>query len=134
MFVGLLAAITLSWLILSIGAQTLNDSGLIVLFLIMGATTGGWVPTLWALARNIAPTERMGLISGFLNPAPFFGVALFQILTGAILDRVGRINEVYPPVAFQNAFWICTLTAAGCLLLSIIFKNQLAPRATSEMS
>jgi MFS family permease len=134
MFIGLLAAITLSWLILALWAQILNDSSLIILFFIMGATTGGWVPTLWALARETASTEIMGLFSGLLNPAPFLGVALFQILTGAILDRVGRINEVYPPVAFQNAFWVCALTAAVCLLLSFILKNQLASKASPDVN
>jgi sugar phosphate permease len=134
LFIGLLVVITLSWLILALGAQTLSARGLIILFFIMGATTGGWVPTLWALAREIAPTEMMGLFSGFLNPAPFFGVALFQILTGLILDRVGRINGVYPPVAFQYAFWVCMLAAAVCLLLSLILKNQLASSASLEMN
>jgi sugar phosphate permease len=102
LFIGLLGVITLSWLILAFWSQILGFRNLIVLFFLMGATNGGWVPTLWALARDTAPTEIMGLFSGFLNPAPFFGVALFQILTGAILDRVGRINDVYPPVAFQD--------------------------------
>jgi len=132
MFIGLIVIITLSWLILALGAQTLSARSLIILFFIMGATTGGWVPTLWALARDIAPTEMMGLFSGFLNPAPFFGIALFQILTGSILDRVSRINGVYPPVAFQNAFWICMLAAAACLVLSFILKKQLAAKATPE--
>ncbi len=134
MFIGLLAVITLSWLILSLWAQTLNTRSLIILFFIMGATTGGWVPTLWALARETVPTEIMGSISGFLNPAPFLGVALFQILTGAILDHVGRINALYPPVAFQSAFRVCMLPAAVCLLLSILLKNQLASNATPELN
>ena len=131
MFIGLLVVITLSWLILALGAPFLNIRILIILFFIMGATTGGWVPTLWALARDIAPTEMMGLFSGFLNPAPFFGIALFQILTGSIIDRVGHINGVYPPVAFQNAFWVCMLAAAACLVLSFILKKQLAAKASS---
>ena len=97
----------------------------------MGAANGGWVPTLWALARETATTEMMGLFSGLLNPAPFLGVALFQILTGAILDRVGRINEIYPPVAFQNAFWVCMLAAAVCLMLSLILKKQLSAKRSS---
>jgi sugar phosphate permease len=134
MFIGLLGIITLSWLILALWTQTLNARSLVILFFIMGATTGGWVPTLWALAREAAPTEMMGLFSGLLNPAPFFGVALFQILTGAILDRVGRINEIYPPVAFHKAFWVCMLAAAVCLLVSIIFKNQLSSNASSEIN
>ena len=133
MFIGFLGVITLSWLIFALWAQNLNSSGLIILFFIMGATNGGWVPTLWALARETASTEMMGLFGGYLNPAPFFGVALFQILTGAILDRVGRINELYPPAAFQNAFWVCMLAAAVCFLLSVIFKNKLASEASSKM-
>jgi len=133
MFIGLIVIITLSWLILALGAQTLSARSLIILFFIMGAATGGWVPTLWALARETATTEMMGLFSGFLNPAPFFGVALFQILTGSILDHVGRINGVYPPVAFQNAFWVCMLAVAACLLLSFILKNQLISSAAPEM-
>jgi MFS family permease len=67
----------------------------------------------------------MGSISGWLNPAPFFGIAIFQVLTGAVLDHVGRINGAYPPEAFQMAFWVCTLTAAGCLLLSFILKTHM---------
>lgn len=133
MFIGLLGIITLSWLILALWTQILNERRLIILFFIMGATTGGWVPTLWALARETATTEMMGLFSGLLNPAPFLGVALFQILTGAILDSVGRINDIYPPIAFQHAFWVCMLAAAVCFLLSIFFKNQLASKASSEM-
>ena len=134
MFIGLLVVITLAWLILALGAQTLSARSLIILFFIMGAATGGWVPTLWALARETATTEMMGLFSGFLNPAPFFGVALFQILTGSILDRVGRINGIYPPVAFQNAFWVCMLAVAVCLLLSFILKNQLSSSAAPEIN
>ena len=130
MFIGFLGVITLSWLIFALWAQNLNSSGLIILFFIMGATNGGWVPTLWALARETASTEMMGLFGGYLNPAPFFGVALFQILTGAILDRVGRINEMYPPAAFQNAFWVCMLAAAVCFVLSLIFKRQLSSKSS----
>lgn len=65
---------------------------------------------------------------GWLNPSPFLGIAFFQMLTGAILDRIGRINGVYPANAFQMAFWVCMLTAAVCLALTLIFKNQLAKK------
>jgi MFS family permease len=71
----------------------------------------------------------MGSISGWLNPAPFLGIAFLQVLTGAILDRSGRVLEIYPPAAFQNAFWACMLTAGICLALCLIFKGPLARRA-----
>ena len=101
-----------------------------VLFVAMGAITGGWVSILWALVRESTSAAIMGFISGVMNPSPFLGVAFFQILTGAVLDHVGRINGAYPPEAFQMAFWVCTLTVAVCLILSFIL---LVSRASPEL-
>jgi sugar phosphate permease len=124
LFIGLLTAIAILWLILSYRAQTLSVKELVVLFFAMGAMTGGWLSVLWGLVRESTSANTMGFISGVMNPAPFFGIAVFQVLTGAILDHVGRINGAYPPEAFQMAFWVCTLAAAACLLLSFIIITQ----------
>jgi sugar phosphate permease len=129
LFIGLLAVIAFFWLILSLRAQTLSVKELVVLFFAMGALTGGWLSVLWALVRESTSAQTMGFISGVMNPAPFFGIAVFQVLTGAVLDHVGRINGAYPPEAFQMAFWVCTLTAACCLVLSIILKSHMASNA-----
>jgi sugar phosphate permease len=131
-FIGLMSAITLFWLILSLCTKTLNAHGLMILFFLMGTATGGWLATLWSLIRETTPPEIMGSISGWLNPAPFLGIAFFQVLTGAILDRSARVQEIYPPAAFQNAFWVCMLTAAICLALCFIFKDQLARRTSQQ--
>jgi MFS family permease len=127
-FIGLMGAVTLFWLILSLYTKTLNKNGLMILFFLMGTATGGWLATLWSLIRETTPPEIMGSISGWLNPAPFLGIAFFQVLTGAILDRSTRVQEIYPPAAFQNAFWVCMLTAGICLALCLIFKDSLAHR------
>ena len=124
LFIGLLAAIAVFWLILSLRTQTLSVKELVVLFFLMGAMTGGWLSVLWALVRESTSADTMGFISGVMNPAPFFGIAVFQVLTGAVLDHVGRISGAYPPQAFQMAFWVCTLAAVGCLALSFILKAQ----------
>jgi sugar phosphate permease len=124
LFIGLLAAIAIFWLMLSLRAQTLRAKELVVLFFLMGAMTGGWLSVLWALVREITSAEAMGFISGVMNPAPFLGIAVFQVLTGAVLDHVGRISGAYPPEAFQMAFWVCTLAAVSCMLLSFMIKTQ----------
>jgi sugar phosphate permease len=129
LFIGLLVAITLLWSMLSFWTQILRARGLMILFLMMGTATGGWLATLWSLIRETTPTAIMGSISGWLNPSPFLGIAFYQMLTGAILDRVGRINGMYPPNAFQKTFWVCMLTAAVCLALSLVFKNQLSKKS-----
>ena len=122
-------AIVIFWLVLSLRAQTLDIKEGVVLFFLMGAITGGWLAVLWALIREITPAEGMGFIAGVMNPAPFFGIAVFQVLTGAVLDHVGRIDGVYPPEAFQAAFWVCTLAAVVCLMLSLIIKNKRVSRS-----
>jgi predicted MFS family arabinose efflux permease len=124
LFIGLLTAIAFLWLILSYRAHTLSVTDLVVLFFAMGAMTGGWLSVLWGLVRESTSANTMGFISGVMNPAPFFGIAVFQVLTGAVLDHVGRVNGAYPPEAFQMTFWVCTLAAAACLLLSFIIIAQ----------
>ncbi|MGD8303808.1 MAG: MFS transporter [Desulfobacterales bacterium] len=130
LFNGLLATLMLMWLILALGAQTLKAQGLIILFLIMGTATGGWLATLWSLIRETAPLTITGSISGWLNPSPFLGIAFFQVLTGAILDRSAPIvGRGYPVAAFQKVFGVCFLAAVICLILSLVFKKQLARKA-----
>ena len=100
------------------------------MFLIMGIATGGWLATLWSLIRETTPLAIMGSISGWLNPSPFLGIAFFQVLTGAILDRSALIvDQGYPAAAFQRAFGVCFLAAVICLVLSLVFKKQLAAKA-----
>ncbi len=132
LFIGLLAAILLFWLMLSLWTQTLKAGGLMILFFMMGTSTGGWLATLWSLIRETTPTEIMGLISGWLNPSPFLGIAFFQVLTGAILDHSASADQIYPPAAFQRAYGVCVLTAAICLALSLIFKKQLARKTRPQ--
>jgi sugar phosphate permease len=124
LFIGLLTAIAFLWLILSYRAHTLSVTDLVVLFFAMGAMTGGWLSVLWGLVRESTSANTMGFISGVMNPAPFFGIAVFQVLTGAVLDHVGLVNGAYPPAAFQMTFWVCTLAAAACLVLSFIIMAQ----------
>ena len=132
LFIGLTAAIAAFWLILSFRAQIPGVKEVVVLFGAMGAVTGGWLSVLWALVRESTPAHSMGFISGVMNPSPFFGIAVFQVLTGAVLDRIGRINGAYPPDAFQMAFWVCTLTAIACLLLSFMITTQRTSSAATR--
>jgi hypothetical protein len=59
-----------------------------------------------------------------LNPAPFFGVAVFQVLTGAILDQAGRVGELYPLSGFRNAFLACLFGIVICLVLSFFLRKS----------
>ena len=96
----------------------------------MGIATGGFISTLWGIVQETTPSEILGLTSGMLNPAPFFGVAAFQVLTGAILDRAGRVGDLYPLLGFRNAFLVCLFGIVICLVLSFLLRTSKGPEAS----
>jgi len=132
-FIGLLALETLAWVGLTFGTALLGKAGLLVLMVLMGAGIGGFISVLWSLMREATPPAIFGYASGLLNPAPFLGVAVFQVWTGAILDRVGRVDGAYPTEAYRDAFLLCLLVTSACLLLSIALRHRmLAEEAPAE--
>jgi len=95
-----------------------------IIFVIMGFVGGGFISTLWGIVRDTTPPELMGLTSGLLNSAPFIGVAVFQVATGAILDHSGTTNGLYPAIGFQNAFLACLAGSILCLVLSFAIRKH----------
>jgi MFS family permease len=89
----------------------------------MGLFAGGFISVLWAIVRETTPARILGLTSGMLNPAPFLGVAAFQVLTGAILDHVGKAGGHYALSGFQRAFVMCLIANALCLGLCFFIRK-----------
>jgi sugar phosphate permease len=118
----ILAIYTLTWVAIIQG--TPDAMRLSVIFVVMGFVGGGFISTLWGIVRDTTPPELMGLTSGLLNSAPFIGVAVFQVATGAILDRAGTTNGLYPAIGFQNAFLACLAGVILCLGLSFLIRKQ----------
>jgi sugar phosphate permease len=121
-FTSITAVYTLCWLAVLVAVDRLGMYGFSMIFFAMGVTIGGFISSIWGIIREITPSERLGLTSGIINPAPFLGVAAFQVLTGNILDRAGRVGEFYTLSGFRNAFSICLVGVAACLVLSLMIK------------
>jgi len=100
--IAILTVYTLTWVGIIFFFSQLGTAGLSMMLLVMGIATGGFISTLWGIVQETTPSEILGLISGMLNPAPFLGVAVFQVLTGAILDRTSRVGDLYPLSGFRN--------------------------------
>ena len=90
----------------------------------MGLVAGGFISVFWGVIRETTPGKTLGMVSGLLNPAPFLGVAVFQMVTGAILNRTERINGLYPMSGFTHAFSVCVVVIVACLALSFFLKNK----------
>ncbi len=128
--ISILAVYTLTWVGIIFFFSQLGTTGLSLVLLVMGIATGGFISTLWGIVQEITPLEILGLTSGMLNPAPFFGVAVYQVLTGAILDRAGRVGELYPLSGFRNAFLACLFGIVICLMLSFCLRKSNVPKTS----
>ena len=126
----ILIVYTLTWVGIIFFFSQLGTAGLSIMLLVMGIATGGFISTLWGIVQETTPSEILGLISGMLNPAPFLGVAVFQVLTGAILDRTSRVGDLYPLSGFRNAFLICLFGIVICLVLSFFLPRFKRPEAS----
>ena len=96
-----------------------------ILFL-MGMAIGGFISLLWSHVRDITPARTLGTFSGILNPAPFLGVAVFQVLTGSMLDKANLVNGAYLPEAYKSSFVFCFFVCCACFLLSFFLKEKKA--------
>jgi sugar phosphate permease len=121
----LLMALTGTWVAIAFMGGSLGLAGMIAAFAILGAVSGGTGTSLWATVLQTTPERMLGLTSGLLNPFPLLGMAIMQGWTGAILDRTGKIGDVYPPEAYRDAFTLCLLASALSLLLCIVSRKRL---------
>lgn len=124
----LLSILTLAWIAITYGSHILGMPGMALSFLVLGGASGGLGTTLWATAKETTPRHILGLTTGFLNPFPLLGMAVMQGWTGAILDSTGKINGMYPPAAFKNAFSLCLVFAAICLALCTALRKHLSTK------
>jgi len=114
----------ITWIGITFCHSWLGAVGLSVMLLGMGFVGGGFISVFWGVIREITPGKTLGMVSGLLNPAPFLGVAVFQVITGTILNRTERINGLYPLSGFTNAFSVCLIFIAVCLGLSFFLRNK----------
>jgi MFS family permease len=126
----ILTLYSLTWMGIIFFFSQLGTAGISMMLLLMGIAAGGFISTLWGIVQETAPSDILGLISGMLNPAPFLGVAAFQVITGAILDRTSRVGDLYPLSGFRNAFLICLFCIVICLMLSFFLPRSKRPEAS----
>jgi sugar phosphate permease len=110
-----------SWLPLLLPADSRLPLALLApcLFL-MGFASSGLV-LVWACVREVNDPARVGIALGFVNAPIFLGFALFQSLTGALLDArwEGLAREgarLYPAAAYRGVFLLCALLAAAAVV------------------
>jgi sugar phosphate permease len=121
--ISLMGILTVSWAGIVFG-MSLGVVFVSLVLLIMGMAIGGFISLIWTHIRDITPARSLGTFSGLINPAPFLGVAVFQVLTGFMLGGAAPVNGAYLPGAYKSSFMLCFLVSCGCLLLSCFIKDK----------
>jgi len=109
-----------NWFCITFLGRSLSYFSLGLIFFLMGTVMAGTLSFFWAIVREVSPGEKLGTVMGFMNPAPFLGVALFQPLTGFLMDRVGKIGGAFPFEAYQHAFALCLGAVSAAFIISLV--------------
>jgi MFS family permease len=124
----LFGLLTFAWFALACLPRLLGLGGLTLLYAALGFIAGGISTTLWATAQAKTPAALMGLMSGLMNPFPMLGMAVMQGVTGAIVNRAGKVGDVYAPEGYRDAFFILFLIAAVCFIICVLFRSHLSTK------
>jgi sugar phosphate permease len=92
------------WTIFFLSGAKPNSHYLVPLFLIMGSCGGGSLSLSMTIMKELFPPWLTGTAVGLMNPAAFLSTAVFQPLTGFLMDAVGRSGSVYPLEAYYHVF------------------------------
>lgn len=117
------------WILLALGLGSMSVLVSSITFLFFGMAAGGLATSFWGVVRAVTPARHLGITTGLLNPAPFLGSALMQVITGAILDHFGKTGDLYPKEAYQMAFLACSVAACIPCLVAVLLRRKLHPQA-----
>lgn len=129
--IGSAIILILTWLPLAFFTARLSTVILSLICFLMGVFSGGIVVIAFTTTKELFPTAIAGTSTGTVNLFPFFGGAVFQPLMGAILDKVGKAGGVYPPPAYEWAFF-ASFIATIIAFIAILFMKETFPEPISE--
>ena len=93
------------------------------LFLALGLLGGGYLTVIMTITKELFPTWLTGTAVGLINPAAFLATALYQPLTGFLLDRVGPLDSgAYPLEAYQLVFIVFLISISIALIATIMLS------------
>lgn len=111
------------WIILLFFGGRSSYLLVVPLFLALGLLGGGYLTVIMTITKELFPTWLTGTAVGLINPAAFLATALYQPLTGFLLDRVGPLDSgAYPLEAYQLVFIVFLISLSIALIATIMLS------------
>ena len=100
----------------------LGLTGVLAAFFLI-AVPAGFFPLYSTIAKELAPAEYTGLSVALINFMAFVFIALFQNISGRILQGFTAVNGVFPPEAYAGIFLFIGLAAIPAVI-SVFFVPE----------
>ncbi|MBQ9754069.1 MAG: MFS transporter [Lentisphaeria bacterium] len=84
------------------------------------AVPAGFFPLYSVIAKELAPPEYTGLSVALINFMAFVFIALFQNISGRILQGFTAVNGVFPPGAYAGIFLFIAIAALPAVISSLL--------------
>ncbi len=111
------------WIILLFFGGRSSYLLVVPLFLTLGLLGGGYLTVIMTITKELFPIWLTGTAVGLINPAAFLATALYQPLTGFLLDRVGPLDSgAYPLEAYQLVFIVFLISISIALIATIMLS------------
>lgn len=115
--------VTLITLIMALYTDKMSIPVLYLVFFGIGIFSSSVVAIGFTVTKELFPIRIAGTSIGLINLFPFLGGALFQPLTGYILEQKGHIGEAYTRDGYQNVMWVFFICSIITLVSSLFIKE-----------
>ncbi|HPO34940.1 MAG TPA: MFS transporter [Syntrophales bacterium] len=106
------------WLVLIFLREEAHLISIFPLFFLLGLIAGGILPLFFTIIRDLFSSELMGTATGFMNTAAFIGAAIYQPLSGHLLDFISHGKNTYTFEDFRVLFLFFLLSQLAALTLT----------------
>jgi sugar phosphate permease len=115
-----------SWVFITFFTPMFSETLLMFIFFMFGVGGGILLPLIFIIIKDKIPSRVTGTALGLINPAYFFGIFFYQIITGLILD-VNSIKCQYTPESYYIMMLFCLITFVFTTILSF-FIDETFPK------
>jgi sugar phosphate permease len=114
--------------LLAFYTETLSLAGLYLLCLGLGIFSSAIVVIGFTTTKELFPVQIAGTSTGLVNLFPFAGGAVFQPLLGHLLERQGRIDDVFTLIGYKQAFFVLFVCALIAFAATLFLKETLSSK------
>ncbi len=108
------------WLVVAYAPRLMGVWAMGTMLFVIGVLFGSTINLCFTVIRLETPAHVLGRVLGWVNPSAFVGVAVFQVATGWLMDRIGKASSGgFPPEAYRSAFTL--LLAVSALAFIMVF-------------